>query len=138
MSIASPNAPAVNSTNLPYEILQTACEVYAGKTGFTEEQMRAFFFEEVMKYRRSLQTPPDKNEPTWIKIFGAIATSGLDLITHPDFSTRAEALEYWLSQFPLARQRICCLNCAGSLIFRCGKNHLRNNETDWQHCSTVL
>jgi len=104
MSTTAVNMTALNPRTLPYEILQTACEVYAGKTGFSQEQMQAFFYEAIMKWRQSFYKV-EQDEPMWVKIFGAVSMSGLDLRRQHEFSSRAEALEYWLSQLPLAEQK---------------------------------
>src|SRR5579885_831384 len=94
----------MNETTLPYEILQTACVLFAGKTGFNQAEMKAFFSEEILKYRQSLASF-EEGKSGWAKFFEALALSGFDLINPPTFPTRAKALEYWLSRLPLRRQK---------------------------------
>jgi Abortive infection C-terminus len=89
---------------LPYEIRKTACELFAGRTGFTQEEMKAFFTEEI----RKVVPPPDL-------VYGEGFFAGLasvmerseysQKLLHAPSSKRAEALEYWLSFLPLWRQR---------------------------------
>lgn len=90
---------------LPYEILKTACEIYAGKTGFTQPEMKAFFAEEVRKTEEQpLYTLAEKGG--WNTFFSALAQTSLVIKLNPKtFHTRSEALEYWLSLLPLARQK---------------------------------
>ena len=90
---------------LPYEIRKTACELFAGKTGFTQDEMKAFFTEEIHK---AVPPPPSLPEGDG---FWASFSNMMDHIVYDQRllptaqRTRAEAFEYWLSLLPLQRQK---------------------------------
>ncbi len=90
---------------LPYEIRRTACEMYAGTTGFTQEEMKAFFTEEIRKTSEPPSYPPE-GASFWVSLFVAMEHMQFEQKLRPDtFRTRAEAFEYWLSLLPLWKQK---------------------------------
>ena|SRR6266550_8678864 len=95
---------ALGQQRLPYEILETACELYGGKTGFTQKQMKDFFAEEIRKV-----TSPSAlfDENTFLgRLANALDQMGDLRKLRPDpFPTNEKAFEYWLSLLPLWRQR---------------------------------
>lgn len=94
----------METKKLPYEILKTACELYAGKTGFTQAEMKDFFAEEVKKSEQPLYSLD--NSSGWNVLFNALERGRLDMRRNPrTFHTRTEALEYWLSLLPIAMQK---------------------------------
>ena len=94
----------MSTEKLPYEILKTACELYAGKTGFTQAEMKDFFAEEVKKSEQPLY--PLNESSGWNVLFNALESARLNMRRNPrTFHTRTEALEYWLSLLPAARQK---------------------------------
>lgn len=46
---------------LPYEVRKTACELYAGRTGFTQEEMQVLFTEEIRKVVSPSSSEFDEN-----------------------------------------------------------------------------
>jgi hypothetical protein len=90
---------------LPYEIRKTACELFAGKTGFTQDEMQAFFSEEIRKAVPSPPYPPE-GSGFWASFNHMMEYIAYDQRLRPRTQwTRAEAFEYWLSLLPLQRQK---------------------------------
>lgn len=91
---------------LPYEIRKTACELYAGKTGFSQEEMKAFFTEEIHKVVQPPSPFPIDTSTFLGRLANAMQEMGDEQRLSPQpFPTRAKAFEYWLSFLPLRRQK---------------------------------
>ncbi len=90
---------------LPYELRQTACQLFAGKTGFNQAEIKAFFTEEVGK--RVPQTSPTFNTNTFFGAVGAAleAAEYSRQLNRDTFTRRADAFDYWLSLLPLEDQK---------------------------------
>lgn len=89
---------------LPYEIIRTACELFAGKTGFTQAEMKSYFAEEVRKVAQP--AAPTGEADRWTAFFSGLELWQFERKLRPvPFPTRAEALEYWLALLPLWRQK---------------------------------
>lgn len=90
---------------LPYEIRKTACELFAGRTGFTQDEMKDFFTEEIRKAIPSPPYPPD-GSGFWASFNYMMEHIAYDQKLRPGAQrTRAAAFEYWLSLLPLQRQK---------------------------------
>src|SRR5438876_12085358 len=90
---------------LPYEIRKTACQLFASKTGFTLEEMKVFFNEEIRKVVLRPSSVYDENS-FWVTLGNWMERMQYDQqLLLATSSTRAEAFEYWLSLLPLRRQK---------------------------------
>ncbi len=108
---------------LPYEIRRTACELYAGKTGFTQEEMKALFTEEIRKTVEPPSYPPDEAN-FWVSLGVVMTHMQFEQQLQPDpFRTRAEAFEYWLSLLPLWKQKELLLELCRKSDFPMSRGH---------------
>src|SRR6266571_919006 len=116
---------------LPYEIRKTACELFAGRTGFTQEEMKAFFTEEIHKVVPYPSSVYDERG-FWSSLGIMMARMEYDQKLHPNpFPTRAKAFEYWLSLLPLWRQKELLLELCRKPNFPMGRgkpSQQRRNE----------
>lgn len=93
----------VGRQELPYEIRKTACELYAGRTGFSQEEIKSLFTEEV---RNTVKLPLSHEGGFWNNMGNTFIRMELsEKLTPKPFPTRAKAFEYWLSLLPLWRQK---------------------------------
>ncbi len=105
---------------LPYEIRKMASELFAGKKGFTQEEMKALFTEEI---RKVVPLPLVLNESGfWDRLGNTMVKMQFDQKLRPDpFPTLKKAFEYWLSLLPLWRQKELLLELCRKPNFPMGR-----------------
>ncbi len=105
---------------LPYEIRKMASELFAGKKGFTQEEMKALFTEEIQKV---VSPPLVLNESGfWDRLGNAMVRMQFDQKLRPDpFPTLKKTFEYWLSLLPLWRQKELLLELCRKPNFPMGR-----------------
>ena len=110
----------LHQEELPYEIRKMASELFAGKQGFTQEEMKAFFTEEI----RKVVSPPVMLDANgfWDRLANVTTRMQFEQKLHHDpFPTHKKAFEYWLSLLPLWRQRELLLELCRKPNFPMGR-----------------
>lgn len=114
---------------LPYIIRKTACELFAGRKGLTQEEMQQLFREEIqdaIPFRPSIE-----GSSFWSGLGRTLEHSAYQQKLSPGpFDTRAKALEYWLRQLPIQRQKDLLLRMCRDPHFPMSKGRPSQQERD--------